>query len=68
MLSNKITDAQRQASRLLDRDQPGPECLSELRAVLRDMIREYRAGHLRAAYGKPRPPSWTTAAGTPSNS
>ena len=39
-----------QASRLLDRDQPGPERLAELRAVLRDMIREYRAGHPRATY------------------
>jgi hypothetical protein len=48
--SDKITDAQRQASRLLDRDQPGPERLAELRAVLRDMIREYRAGHPRATY------------------
>jgi hypothetical protein len=42
--ANQITDAQRLASRLLDRDQPGPERLAELRAVLRDMIREYRAG------------------------
>ena len=48
--SDKITDAQRQASRLLDRDQPGPERLAELGAVLRDMIREYRAGHPRATY------------------
>jgi hypothetical protein len=48
--SDKITDAQRQASRLLDRDRPGPERLAELRAVLRDMIREYRAGHPRATY------------------
>ena len=48
--SDKITDAQRQASRLLDRDQPGPERLAELRGVLRDMIREYRAAHPRATY------------------
>jgi hypothetical protein len=48
--SDKITDAQRAASRLLDRDQPGPERLAELRAVLRDMIREYRAAHPRATY------------------
>jgi hypothetical protein len=48
--SDKITDAERQASRLLDRDQPGPERLAELRGVLRDMIREYRAGHPRATY------------------
>ena len=48
--SDKITDAQRQASRLLDRDQPGPGRLADLRAVLRDMIREYRAAHPRATY------------------
>jgi hypothetical protein len=48
--SDKITDAQRQASRLLDRDQPGPERLAELRGVLRDMIREYRATHPRTTY------------------
>jgi hypothetical protein len=48
--SDKITDAQRAASRLLDRDHPGPERLAELRAVLRDMIREYRAAHPRATY------------------
>ena len=48
--SDKITDAQRQASRLLDRDQPGPGRLAELRGVLRDMIREYRAAHPRATY------------------
>jgi hypothetical protein len=48
--SDKITDAQRQASRLLDRDQPGPDRLAELRGVLRDMIREYRAAHPRATY------------------
>jgi hypothetical protein len=48
--SDKITDAQRAASRLVDRDQPGPERLAELRGVLRDMIREYRAAHPRATY------------------
>jgi len=48
--SDRITDAQRAASRLLDRDSPGPERLAELRGVLRDMIREYRAGHPRATY------------------
>ncbi len=48
--SDRITDAQRKASRLLDRDTPGPERLAELRGVLRDMIREYRAGHPRATY------------------
>ena len=48
--SDKITDPQRAASRLLDRDLPGPERLAELRGLLRDMIREYRAGHPRATY------------------
>ncbi|HEX3712979.1 MAG TPA: SbcC/MukB-like Walker B domain-containing protein [Trebonia sp.] len=48
--SDKVTDAQRQASRLVDRDQPGPGRLAELRGVLRDMIREYRAAHPRATY------------------
>ena len=48
--SEKITDPQRAASRLLDRDLPGPERLAELRGLLRDMIREYRAGHPRATY------------------
>jgi hypothetical protein len=37
VLSDKVTDAQRQASRLLDCDQPGPDRLAELRGVLRDM-------------------------------
>jgi Putative exonuclease SbcCD, C subunit len=48
--SDKITDPQRAASRLLDRDSPGPERLAELRGLLREMIREYRAGHPRATY------------------
>ncbi len=48
--SDKITDTQRVASRLLERDSPGPERLAELRGVLREMIREYRAGHPRATY------------------
>ncbi len=48
--SDKITDMQRAASRLLERDSPGPERLAELRGLLRDMIREYRAGHPRATY------------------
>jgi hypothetical protein len=48
--SDKITDLQRAASRLLERDSPGPERLAELRGVLREMIREYRAGHPRSTY------------------
>jgi hypothetical protein len=48
--SDKVTEAQRAASKLLDRDQPGSERLAELRAVLRDMIRQYRAAHPRATY------------------
>ena len=42
--SDKITDLQRATSRLLERDSPGPERLAELRGLLREMIREYRAG------------------------
>ena len=48
--SDKITDLQRATSRLLERDSPGPERLGELRGQLREMIREYRAGHPRATY------------------
>lgn len=48
--SDKITDLQRSASRLLERDSPGPERLAELRGLLREMIREYRSGHPRATY------------------
>jgi hypothetical protein len=48
--SDKITDLQRATSRLLERDSPGPERLAELRGLLREMIREYRAGHPRATY------------------
>ena len=48
--SDSITEQQRAASRLLERDTPGPERLAELRGVLRDMIREYRAAHPRATY------------------
>jgi Putative exonuclease SbcCD, C subunit len=48
--SDKITDLQRATSRLLERDTPGSERLAELRGLLREMIREYRAGHPRATY------------------
>src|SRR5262249_55604270 len=48
--SDKITDLQRATSRLLERDSPGPERRAELRGLLREMIREYRAGHPRATY------------------
>jgi hypothetical protein len=48
--SDKITDRQRATSRLLERDSPGPDRLAELRSLLREMIREYRAGHPRATY------------------
>ncbi|HEY2079186.1 MAG TPA: TIGR02680 family protein [Streptosporangiaceae bacterium] len=48
--SDKITDLQRAASRLLERDAAGPARLAELRSVLREMIREYRIGHPRATY------------------
>jgi len=48
--SDKITDRQRQASGLLERDSPGPERLAELRGLLREMIRDYRGAHPRATY------------------
>jgi hypothetical protein len=48
--SDKVTELQRATSRLLDRDAPGPERLAELRGLLREMIREYRAAHPRATY------------------
>ncbi|HET9968493.1 MAG TPA: SbcC/MukB-like Walker B domain-containing protein, partial [Streptosporangiaceae bacterium] len=48
--SDRVTELQRAASRLLERDSPGPERLAELRGLLREMIREYRAAHPRATY------------------
>ncbi|HTU75370.1 MAG TPA: SbcC/MukB-like Walker B domain-containing protein [Trebonia sp.] len=43
-------EARRAVSRLLERDQPGPERLAELRGLIRDMVRGYRAAHPRATY------------------
>jgi hypothetical protein len=48
--SDKITELQRATSRLLERDSPGPGRVAELRGLLREMIREYRASHPRATY------------------
>jgi hypothetical protein len=48
--SDKITDRQRLASALLERDSPGPQRLAELRGLLREMIRDYRGAHARATY------------------
>jgi hypothetical protein len=48
--SDKITDLQRATSRLLERDSRGTDRLAELRSLLREMIREYRASHPRATY------------------
>jgi uncharacterized protein (TIGR02680 family) len=48
--SDKITERQRAAAKLLERDSPGPERLAELRGLLREMIREYRGAHPRATY------------------
>jgi uncharacterized protein (TIGR02680 family) len=48
--SDRITDAQRTAARLVERAPGGQERLTELRGVLREMIREYRGGHPRATY------------------
>ncbi|MEU9886257.1 SbcC/MukB-like Walker B domain-containing protein [Sphaerisporangium sp. NPDC051011] len=48
--SDKITDLQREVSALLEQDGPGADRLAELRRLIRQMIREYRAGHPRATY------------------
>ena len=48
--SDKVTELQRATSRLLERDSPGPDRIAELRGLLREMIREYRASHPRATY------------------
>ncbi len=50
--SDRIDERQRATSRLLSRDAQalGTSGLAELRAGLRDMIRDYRTGHPRATY------------------
>ena len=50
--SDRMTDRQRAAAQLLERDANGlgPAGLAELRGLLREMIREYRATHPRATY------------------
>ncbi|MEV6981745.1 SbcC/MukB-like Walker B domain-containing protein [Sphaerisporangium sp. NPDC051017] len=48
--SDKITDLQWEVSALLEQDGPGADRLAELRRLIRQMIREYRAGHPRATY------------------
>ncbi|GAA4519010.1 hypothetical protein GCM10023191_094010 [Actinoallomurus oryzae] len=50
--SDRIDDRQRATSRLLTRDAQGlgPSGLAELRGMLREMIRDYRAAHPRATY------------------
>ncbi|MEV5414141.1 SbcC/MukB-like Walker B domain-containing protein [Thermopolyspora sp. NPDC052614] len=50
--SDRMTDRQRAASQLLERDAHGlgPSGLAELRGLLREMIRDYRATHPRATY------------------
>ncbi|MEV2275260.1 TIGR02680 family protein [Nocardiopsis sp. NPDC049922] len=47
-----LTDRQRLATQLVKRDEAGlgPSGLAELRAVLRDMIRDHHAAHPRASY------------------
>ncbi|MEZ0075383.1 SbcC/MukB-like Walker B domain-containing protein [Planotetraspora sp. GP83] len=50
VVSDKVTDAQREVSELLGQDGLGPAQLAELRRLLRQMIHEYRAGHPRATY------------------
>jgi uncharacterized protein (TIGR02680 family) len=50
--SDRMTDRQRAAAQLLERDAHGlgPSGLAELRGLLREMIRDYRAAHPRATY------------------
>jgi hypothetical protein len=48
--SDRITDTQRAAARLVERAPGGSERLAELRGLLREMIRDYRGSHPRATY------------------
>ncbi|RNL87605.1 TIGR02680 family protein [Halostreptopolyspora alba] len=50
--SDRLSDNQRAAASLLERDARGlgPSGLAELRGLLREMIRDYRATHPRATY------------------
>src|SRR5258708_13150583 len=48
--SDRITEMQRAAARLVERAPGGQERLGELRGLLREMIREYRGMHPRATY------------------
>jgi hypothetical protein len=50
VVADKITDLQREISELLGQDGLGVAQLADLRRILRQMIREYRAGHPRATY------------------
>ncbi|ETK37733.1 TIGR02680 family protein [Microbispora sp. ATCC PTA-5024] len=50
VVSDRVTDDQREVSELLGRDDLGPARLADLRRLLRQMIHEYRAGHPRATY------------------
>lgn len=48
--SGKLTDLQLQVSDLLGYQQLGPDQLADLRQLLRQMLREYRAAHPRDTY------------------
>ncbi|GII31839.1 SbcC/MukB-like Walker B domain-containing protein [Planotetraspora mira] len=50
VVADKITDSEREMSELLGRDGLGVAQLADLRRIIRQMIREYRAGHPRATY------------------
>ncbi|GAA4560829.1 SbcC/MukB-like Walker B domain-containing protein [Planotetraspora kaengkrachanensis] len=50
VVADKITDSQREISELLGQDGLEGARLADMRRLLRQMIREYRAGHPRATY------------------